>query len=119
MSLMSDAMLASARTEAERQLTQTCSVVTRTFTTSVGGQSASETTTTGVACQVLEPQNTPVEGQFGGSVQTRELTPILLPAATTPDEDDKIVVGTETYEVVRADRRAFRLLTRVLCARRC
>jgi SPP1 family predicted phage head-tail adaptor len=110
--VLSNADLTSMRATAQQALPGTAVIQSGTLTSDGGGGYTETFTPSGtVACRVAPLSGD--ERQEGGRITTDSEYVITLPADTTVETDDRIVVGSITYNVTAVRDRSWEITRRV------
>ena len=112
--------LASMKATQGAALNTTCTIKQRTFTAdTVGGQAEGEATrATNVACR-LGPYRAPSEGVVAEQLAGHEAFVLTLAAGQVIEVTDRVIIGSDSYEVVGIESAgAWETARRVIVARR-
>lgn len=110
--MLTNADLASMRATAEQALPGTAVIQGGTLTSDGGGGYTEAFTVSGtVDCRVAPISTT--EGEEGGRIQADSTHIITLPAGTSVQTDDRIVVAGSTYNVTGVRDRSWEVTRRV------
>jgi head-tail adaptor len=114
--MLSPAELASMRATLLASLPDTAQVQRTTRTSDgMGGTIDTWTTVATVACRVSPSNTTPTEQVVAARVHDRVLWTLTLPAGTNVRSDDRVLVGSRTFEVLGVlAPRSYALATRVV-----
>jgi head-tail adaptor len=114
--MLSPAELASMRATLLASLPDTAQVRRATRTSDgMGGTIDTWTTVATVACRVSPSHNTPTEQAIANQVRGRVLWTLTLPAGTSVRSDDRVLVGSRTFEVLGVlAPRSYELATRIV-----
>lgn len=115
MSILTAAELARLKADALATLGETCTIKQRTVTNTGTGPSAVESDrATGVACRRASDR-TPQQPVVADANRAQEVIMISLPADQAVFVTDRIIIGADTYEVIRPETTGLQILKRVLC----
>lgn len=112
--------LASMKVTQGAALNTTCTIKQRTFSAdTVGGRTESEANrATNVACR-LGPYRAPTEGVVAEQLAGHEAFVLTLPAGQAIEVTDRVVIGSDSYEVVGVESAGtWETARRVILARR-
>jgi hypothetical protein len=89
-------------------LTETCTVRRKGATKDSQGADAGSYSDhlTGVAVNLVEDQSEPKEGESGGRIAAVRRFKLLFAVGTDVKPPDRVLIGTDTYEVLHTDRGA-------------
>ena len=114
-STLSVAQLAAMRRDANRMLPDTAVLYSNTLTSDDGGGYTEAFSAAGtVACRVAPiTSRSGGEGEVGDRIEADAQYVITLPAETSIETDDRIMVGQITYNVVAVRDRSWEITRRV------
>ena len=92
--------LASIRAEAERLLPDTCEIQRATRTTGGDGETVETWSTIATAACRVSPGRGPIEQEIGARLTSVNFWIVALPVPTDVRADDRVLVGSRTFEVV-------------------
>lgn len=112
--LLTDAEMDACREMAEMAMPDTCTIQTRTETNTKGSVVVSYANTyTGVKCRVMPVNRSTFEGVTGMKITDMAEYVLTVPWDQAISAQDRIVFGTETYEVVMVhDQHSYRTARR-------
>jgi len=118
--MLTEDQLASMKATQGAALNTTCTIKQRTFADdTVGGWTESEDNrATDVACR-LGPYRAPSEGVVAEQLAGHEAFVLTLPAGQVIEVTDRVIIGSDSYEVVGTESAsAWETARRVIVARR-
>lgn len=80
-----------------------------------GGSTVSYSTVATVACRISPLGNAAQETVIGEAARAIAQYVINLPAETDVESDDRLIVGSRTFEVVETVKRSYEVIRRVIC----
>lgn len=116
--MLSSAELAGLRTTLDQSLPDTAQVLRLgTVSDGMGGNTGTWANYgSAVACRVSPAGNSPSERVLADRVQGRQLWVVTLPATTDIGTQDRLAVGTRTFEVMGTSApRSYELQRRLFC----